>query len=425
VILSAFFAGMAAAAVASAPAAPAQSNGWETIGHSAQDRPIRALRVGSSRARVKMLVVGKVHGNEPAGIAVVERLRRVRPPRGIALWLVDDANPDGSAAGTRHNANGVDLNRNFPYRWQQQDGVYESGSGPASEPETQVMQRFIERERPRVTLWYHQALRIVVKSTGDPVLERLYSARSGLPRRSLPRYHGTAVSWQNHGFPGDSAFVVELPGGALPGAGVRRHANAVLALARGIAPPREVSKPIPFGAERKADMADYAQRHYGIHDFRLENPRVIVEHYTVTGSFQPVFDYFARNEADPELHELPGVCSHFVIDRDGTIYRLVPTSIMCRHTVGLNYTAIGIEHVGFSDGEILRNAKQFDASLRLTRWLRCRYGIGTDNVIGHSESLSSPYHRERVARLKKQTHGDWTRGDMRTYRSKLAQKGRC
>ena len=215
-LLSAFFAGMAAAAAASAPAVPAQSAGWETIGRSAQDRPIRALRVGSPRARVKLLVVGQVHGNEPAGRAVVARLQRVRPPRGTALWLVDDANPDGSAAGMRHNANGVDLNRNFPYRWQPQDGVYESGSGPASEPETQVMQRFIERERPRVTLWYHQALRMVVKSTGDPVIERLYSSRSGLPRRSLPRYHGTAVSWQNHGFPGDSAFVVELPGGALP-----------------------------------------------------------------------------------------------------------------------------------------------------------------------------------------------------------------
>src|SRR5215210_6866548 len=242
VILSAFVAGMAAAAVASTPAAPAQSSGWETIGRSAQNRPIQALRVGSPRARVKMLVVGQVHGNEPAGRAVVARLRRVRPPRGTAIWLVDDANPDGSAAGERHNANGVDLNRNFPYRWQPQDGVYESGPGPASEAETQVMQRFIERERPRVTVWYHQALRIVVKSTGDPKLEKLYSAGSGLPRRALPRYRGTAISWQNHTFPGDTAFVVELPGGALPVTGVRRHANAVLSLARAVAPPREVAK---------------------------------------------------------------------------------------------------------------------------------------------------------------------------------------
>ena len=83
--------------------------------------------MGSPRARVKVLVVGAVHGNEQAGRAVVARLRRARPPRGTALWLVDDANPDGTAAGSRHNANGVDLNRNFPYRWAPQDGVYESG----------------------------------------------------------------------------------------------------------------------------------------------------------------------------------------------------------------------------------------------------------------------------------------------------------
>ena len=410
---------MAAAAVASAPAAPAQSSGWETIGQSVENRPIRALRVGSPRARVKLLVVGQVHGNEPAGRAVVTRLRTLRPPRGTAIWVVDDANPDGSAAGARHNANDVDLNRNFPYRWQAQDGVYESGSGPASEAETQVMQRFIERERPRVTLWYHQALQIVVKSTGDPVLERLYSARSGLPRRSLPRYHGTAVSWQNHSFPGDSAFVVELPAGALPSDGVRRHANAVLALARAIAPPREVSKPIPFSDARKADMADYAQRHYGFHDFRLRKPRVIVEHYTATSSFAPVFDYFSRNEPDPELHELPGVCSHFVIDRDGTIYRLVPTSIMCRHTVGLNWTAVGVEHVGQSDADVMGNPRQLAASLRLTRALQGRYGIGTRNVIGHNENRSSPYHRERVARLRSQTHADFPRAVMDGYRRRL------
>src|SRR5215217_1711211 len=132
-MFTAFVAGLAAAAAASAPAAPAQSAGWETIGHSQHDRPIRALRVGSPRARVKLLVVGQVHGNEPAGRAVIARLRSARPPRGTALWLVDDANPDGSAAGTRANANGVDLNRNFPYRWQPQDGVYESGPSPASD----------------------------------------------------------------------------------------------------------------------------------------------------------------------------------------------------------------------------------------------------------------------------------------------------
>ena len=97
------------------------------------------------------------------------------------------------------------------------------------------------------------------------------------------------------------------------------------------------------------------------------------------------------------LHELPGTCAHFVVDRDGTIYRLVPVSLMCRHTVGLNYTAIGIEHVGTTDAQILGNRRQLDASLELTRWLRCRFGIPVRDVIGHNESLSSPYHRERIA----------------------------
>ena len=169
-------------------------------------------------------------------------------------------------------------------------------------------------------------------------------------------------------------------------------------------------------------MADYAQRHYGIHDFRLRKPRVIVEHYTVTSSFQPVFDYFSRNEPDPELHELPGVCSHFVIDRDGTIYRLVPTSIMCRHTVGLNWTAdrdraCGAERLR-GDGQ----PRQLAASLRLTRALQGRYGIGTRNVIGHNENRSSRYHRERVAPMRNQTHADFPRAVMDVYRRRL---GRC
>jgi beta-N-acetylhexosaminidase len=284
-----------------------------------------------------------------------------------------------------------------------------------------VLQSFIERERPRVTLWYHQALRIVVRSAGDPKLERLYSRRSGLPRKALSRYHGTAVSWQNHSFAGDTAFVVELPGGALPAAGVRRHARAVLALARAVAPPREVARPIPYGAQRRADMADYAQRHYGLHDYRLRDPRVIVEHYTVTSTFAPVFNLFSRNEPDQELHELPGICSHFVIDRDGTIYRLVRPSIMCRHTVGLNYTAIGIEHVGQSDAQVMGNRRQLAASMRLTRALQGRYGIATRNVIGHNESLSSPYHRERVKRLRTQTHADFPKTVMDGYRRRLAR----
>ena len=201
---------------------------------------------------------------------------------------------------------------------------------------------------------------------------------------------------------------------------------AVAAIVAGIpaAPPIH-QDPIPFGARRKHEMRLYARRHYGIDDYRLIHPKVIVEHVTVTSTWRAAWNTFAPDVADSELHELPGTCSHYVVDRDGTIYQLVPRSIMCRHTVGLNYTAIGIEHVGFSDAEILRNPRQMRASLRLTRWLRCRYGIGVANVIGHNESLSSPYHHERVARLRTQTHGDWTHADMRTYRLRLSASGSC
>jgi beta-N-acetylhexosaminidase len=368
---------------------------------------------------VKLLVIGAVHGNELAGKAVVAQLRRLRPPRGTALWLVDDANPDGAAAGTRHNANGVDLNRNFPHRWAALDEVYESGPGPLSEPESRALAGFVERLRPRVTLWYHQALRMIVKSGGDPALERLYSRRSGLPRRRLPPYPGTAVSWQNTSFQGDTAFVVELPGGRLAVDEAAHHARAVLALARALAPARVVRRPIPFDERRKEEMRAYARRHYGIDDHRLERPRVIAQHYTVTDSFAPVYEHFARDAPDSELNELPGICSHYVIDRDGTIYQLVSTRIMCRHTVGLNWTAIGIEHVGRSDEQVLGNRRQLAASLRLTRMLQGRHRIGTRDVIGHNESRSSPYHRERVPRLRSQTHADFPRAAMDRYRRQL------
>jgi N-acetylmuramoyl-L-alanine amidase-like protein len=186
-----------------------------------------------------------------------------------------------------------------------------------------------------------------------------------------------------------------------------------------IAPPPIVHEPIPFPAHRKAEMRAYARRHYGLDTYRLRNPKVIVEHIAVAGSIRAVFNTFAPDVPDPELHELPGTCSHFVVGADGTIAQLVPLGLMCRHTVGLNWTAIGIEHVGFSDAGVLGDARELRASLRLTAWLRCRYGIPVRDVIGHSESLTSPYHRERVPRLRYQTHADWQHADMVRYRAQL------
>lgn len=183
--------------------------------------------------------------------------------------------------------------------------------------------------------------------------------------------------------------------------------------------PTIIKKFIPFGATRKQEMSAYSKRHYGTAGYKLTHPRVIVEHVTVTDTFQATYNTFAPDVADPELHELPNVCSHFVIGKDGRIYQLVPLSIRCRHTVGLNDRAFGIEHVGQTDADILGNRRQLTASLRLTAWLRCRYDIGVRNVIGHAESLSSKYHHENVVKLQSQTHGDMKKASMQVYRRKL------
>jgi N-acetylmuramoyl-L-alanine amidase len=192
---------------------------------------------------------------------------------------------------------------------------------------------------------------------------------------------------------------------------------AALALA---APPKPhvVWKPIPFGATRLAETAAYAKRHYGIDSYVL-HPRAIVEHVTATPSFSSAYNTFANDVPDAELHELPGTCAHFIVDRDGTIYQLVRLNVICRHTVGLNWAAIGIEHVGLSDAQVLGDAAQMRSSLALTVWLMWRFKIPLADVIGHNESLSSPLHKELYAPWRCQTHADWKRADMNVYRARL------
>lgn len=151
---------------------------------------------------------------------------------------------------------------------------------------------------------------------------------------------------------------------------------------------------------------------------------MIVEHYTASNSFSSAYSTFAADSPDGELGELPGVCAHFVIDRDGTIYQLVRLDTICRHTVGLNWTAFGIEHVGTSDRQILANAEQLSASLSLTLWLMSTYGIQLRNVIGHNESVTSPFHRERYSAWSCQTHGDFRRASMQSYRAALTRLAR-
>ena len=195
------------------------------------------------------------------------------------------------------------------------------------------------------------------------------------------------------------------------------------------APPRDpiaalrppiVQQRIPFGPRRKREMAAYAYRHYGIRDWRLRNPQAIVIHFTETSTERAAYETFRPDVPDPELHELPGTCAHFVVDRDGRIYQLVDLGTMCRHAFAMNWTSFGIEHVGFSDAQVMSDHRQLAASQRLVRWLRCRYGIAIRNVIGHAETPRSPYWRERTTR-NRDTHDDFQRPAMTRYRALLAR----
>jgi len=202
-------------------------------------------------------------------------------------------------------------------------------------------------------------------------------------------------------------------------------ASAPSANTSAVAKPQIIKRLIPFPKKRKREMAAYSKRHYGQYKWRLVDPKVIVIHYAVAGSISAIYNTFRTDQPDVELHELPNVCSHYAVGASGAVYKFVPPTIRCRHTVGLNWTAIGVEHVGFSDQDILDRPAQLNGSLHFVQWLRCRFGISINNVIGHNESLSSPFHRELDPALKNQTHGDWTHADMEIYRADLAKLGSC
>jgi hypothetical protein len=180
--------------------------------------------------------------------------------------------------------------------------------------------------------------------------------------------------------------------------------------------------PITFGDKRKGQMARYSQRHYGQREWRLENPKVIVLHFTATNSYPSVWNTFEANT--PSLGESPGTCAHYVIEQDGTINQLVAPSIRCRHTIGLNHTSIGIEMVQetgrgahWADQQILNRRKQVGAGLRLVRWLQRRYDIPTNEVIGHSMANNDRYFKDLQGWVN--DHTDWLKRDVKEFRRRL------
>jgi protein MpaA len=207
----------------------------ELLGRSAEGRAIRATVVGNPNAVRRVLVVGCIHGDECAGIAVTRRLARRSAPRGTALWLLHQLNPDGAARGVRQNGRGVDLNRNFPSGWRplgrRWDPQY-SGPRPLSEPEARIARRLVLRVRPELTVWFHQP-QTLVRAWGPSVaVARRYARLAGMRYGSIRWPHGTAPNWQNHRFPGTPSFVVELAPGALAPRRAAHHAATILALTR-------------------------------------------------------------------------------------------------------------------------------------------------------------------------------------------------
>ena len=179
------------------------------IGKSVKDRRIRAYRLGE-RGGSKVLLISTMHGDEPRTRAILESLRDGPPIEGVNLWVVPVYNPDGLVRGTRKNAHGVDLNRNYPYRWADLDGRYESGPKPASEPETRAMMRFLKDIRPDRILSFHQPLYGVDTDTKLKKFARKVARRLRLPRKTFDCggvCHGTMTGWYNHRFDGGALTV--------------------------------------------------------------------------------------------------------------------------------------------------------------------------------------------------------------------------
>jgi murein peptide amidase A len=177
--------------------------GKRVLGRSVQGRPIVAWHLGEPGAK-KVVLISLMHGNEPAPRRILTNLVDGAPVHELDLWVLPVYNPDGFAHHTRRNAHGVDLNRNYPYKWVRLTGNYDSGPQPRSEPETRAVMRFLAAVRPAYVLSFHQPLH-AVDVTERPRFSKRVARALGLPMSRLncgSSCHGTMTMWFNHRFPG-------------------------------------------------------------------------------------------------------------------------------------------------------------------------------------------------------------------------------
>ncbi len=162
------------------------------FGRSVRDTPLLVYRRGVPDG-VSVLVVGAIHGDEDAGVAVVDLLKTMELSAKIDLWLAPTMNPDGQTDRTRQNANGVDLNRNFPTQWSPSGdpGYWQyAGQSAASEPEVQAMVRLGNLIKPQIVIWYHQDYFRIAPGVGRAgEIRARYASLVQLP--ILPIFGGT------------------------------------------------------------------------------------------------------------------------------------------------------------------------------------------------------------------------------------------
>lgn len=206
------------------------------VGKSLRGRSIWATRQGNPLAVTVLLSVGQMHGSEPAGLGVTDRVRAKDIPADAdyQLWTIRTMNPDGAARGNRYNTRGVDLNRNFPGTWARQ---YRTGSKAASEPETRAMMRFIRTLQPTGVLSFHQpwdtTLSVCDRRSADWV--RLTAKLMKLKAPAEPStcgswLPGTMNRWTSRNT--NAWFVtVELPANYKVRRYIPRAANAVVEIA--------------------------------------------------------------------------------------------------------------------------------------------------------------------------------------------------
>lgn len=150
---------------------------------------------------------------------------------------------------------------------------------------------------------------------------------------------------------------------------------------------RIFDKPVVFDEERKQLSLEYLEQRHGIKQMEPTiKPVMVVLHWTVIPSIEQTFDAFNKSKLPGGRKEIAtasalNVCSQFLVDRDGTVFRLLPDTVFARHVIGLNYCAIGVENIG-SDKNPLTSA-QLLANEQLIRYLKRKYPI--EYVIGHYE----------------------------------------